>query len=389
VVAIVLLAVVAAVFLMTSGGDDGTTETETAGLQGGDGGVVPTPVTEDIVVAKQDIPRGALITEDYLAIRPWPVDALPADSWNYYRASQFEEVVGLIARTTIYRNMPILGLDVVEDFAGLAPTGSDAAAIITSLPEGTVAVAVPLDPSGIGQVAYGISDGDAVDVILSFLFVDVDPTFQTRLPNNISVITMIAETGELTIGAPRQGRPEPSAIAQIGGTGAVLVGPSEPSQRPRLVTARTVTNAYVVHVGYFPEGGRFIGLTPTPLPEATGVAPTPGSDQPQQQQQQQAAPAPTATLFTPLIITLAVSPQDALVLTWAVDAQIPITLVLRQAGDDSFSDPDPVTLDYMITHYRATPPNALEVALEPPITSVRRFDIGTLFDFLAGAVTTE
>jgi hypothetical protein len=84
-----------------------------------------------------------------------------------------------------------------------------------------------------------------------------------------------------------------------------------------------------------------------------------------------------------LIITLAVTPQDALVLTWAVDAQIPITLTLRQAGDDRVVQTEPVTLDYMIRNYNAAPPNALEFSLEPPITSVRRFDIGTLFDFLA------
>ena len=89
-----------------------------------------------------------------------------------------------------------------------------------------------------------------------------------------------------------------------------------------------------------------------------------------------------------MIITLAVSPQDALVLTWAVDAQIPITLALRQAGDDRVVATDPVSLDYMIRTFNAQPPNALEFALEPPITSVRRFDIGTLYDFLANQVTS-
>jgi hypothetical protein len=71
-----------------------------------------------------------------------------------------------------------------------------------------------------------------------------------------------------------------------------------------------------------------------------------------------------------------------LVLTWAVDAQIPITLALRQAQDTTVTETVPVSLDYMIRTYNAAPPNALEFALEPPITSVRRFDIATLFDFL-------
>src|SRR5690606_38819853 len=144
---------------------------------------------------------------------------------------------------------------------------------------------VPLDLSGIGSVAYGIQDGDYVDVILSFLFIDVDEEFQTRMPNNISIITTL-ETGELTIGAPRQGRQEPNALSPQG----VLVSPSEKNQRPRLSTALTIENAFVVHVGYFPPDGEFIGSTPTAIP-VSPPPPAPGEEQ----QQQNVTPQPTAT----------------------------------------------------------------------------------------------
>ena len=76
-------------------------------------------------------------------------------------------------------------------------------------------------------------------------------------------------------------------------------------------------------------------------------------------------------------------------LTWAVDAQIPITLALRQAGNRAVTSTDPVSLDDMIRTFNAAPPNSLEFALEPSITSVRRFDLGTLYDFLAEQVSTE
>jgi hypothetical protein len=121
------------------------------------------------------------------------------------------------------------------------------------------------------------------------------------MPNNVSLITRL-ETGELSIGAPRQGRTEASTLSPEG----VLLGPSEASQRPRLVTQRTVTNAWVVHVGPFPPGGEFIGATPTPAVEPTAETP-PGEGE--QQQQQQQAPVPTATSFAPWIITLAVTPR--------------------------------------------------------------------------------
>jgi Flp pilus assembly protein CpaB len=386
--AIVLLAVVAVVFLM-SGDEEEPTGEGTPGAETGDGngGQPASQRSEDlveIVVAVQNLPRGIVIPADGVGIQPWPREALP-ETGTYFVAEDIDLVVGRIARTDIFRGSPILSRQLVENLYEIAREGSDAAAIMNALPpeNSWVAVSIPLDPSGIGQVAYGIQDGDYVDVILSFLYVDVDPAFQTRLPNNISLITRITdETGasSLAIGAPRQGRLEPSTLTPDG----VLLGPSEPAQRPRLVTQRTVTNAFVVHVGFFPPGGQFIGATPTPEVPPTAPAPPPGEET--QQQQQQATPAPTETVFVPLIITLAVTPQDALVLAWAVDAQVPITLALRQAGDDRVVVTEPVTLDYMIRNYNAAPPNALEFSLEPPITSVRRFDLATLFDFLGAEI---
>jgi Flp pilus assembly protein CpaB len=392
--AIVLLAVVAVVVLM-SGDSGGTTEgtpgveelTQTSGRPGEQSSGVDTTV--EIVVAVQNLPRGIVIPEDGVGIQRWPREALP-EPGNYFLADEISDVVGRIARTDIFRGSPILQRQIVDNLYEIARSGSDAAAIMNALPQDRswLAVSIPLDPSGVGQVAYGIQDGDYVDVILSFLYVDVDPTFQTRLPNNISLITRIVDAEGvdqgLTIGAPRQGRIEPSTLTPDG----MLLGPSEPSQRPRLVTQRTVTDAFVVHVGFFPEGGEFIGATPTPEQIPTAEAPPPGTET-QQQQQQAPTPQPTATAYTPLVITLAVTPQDALVLTWAVDAQIPITLALRQAGDDRVVQTEPVTLDYMIRNYNAAPPNALEFSLEPPITSVRRFDIGTLYDFLATQTTSS
>ena len=382
--AVALLIIVAVVVLM-SGGTQGEDTTpagegtavagEGAAASGGEGAPPVQPVIEyeTIVVAVQDLSRGMVIPENGISTMPWPKDALP-EADNYF--TDVNDVIGKVARTDIFRGSPILRRYVVDNLYEVARSGSDAAAILNALPNDRnwVAVSIPLDPSGVGQVAYGIRDGDFVDVILSFLFVDVDPAFQTRLPNNISIITRL-ETGELVIGAPRQGRTEASTLTPEG----VLLGPSEPSQRPRLVTQYTVQNAFVVHVGYFDETGKFIGLTPTPTQMATMLPP---GEQAGAQQNQPVTPPPSPTPYTPLIITLGVTPQDALVLTWAVDAQIPITLVLRAAGDDRVVNTDPVTLDYMIRNYNATPPNALEFALEPPITSVRRFDIGTLFDFL-------
>ncbi|MBI5960982.1 MAG: hypothetical protein HY866_19745 [Chloroflexi bacterium] len=385
--AVILLAVVGVVVFMSGDNDgDGDTDLTLTPGTGGEEPVGPGETTSprvanlvEIVVAIQDLPRGMLIPEGGVGIQLWPQESLPE---GYFLGDQLPDVIGRIARTDIYRGTPVLTRHVVDNLYDIASEGSDAAALMNALPDDRswVALSIPLDPSGIGQVAYGLQDGDFVDVILSFLFVDVDPTFQTRMPNNVSLITRL-ETGELSIGAPRQGRPEASTLSPEG----VLLGPSESSQRPRLVTQRTVTNAWVLHVGYFPPGGNIVGATPTYADVAT-LPPPPGE---QTQEQAAATVPPSVTPYLPLIITLAVTPQDALVLTWAVDAQIPITLALRQAGDDRVTNTESVTLDYIIRTYNAEPPNALEFALEPPITSVRRFDIGTLYDFLGDIVVPE
>lgn len=383
---ILLAAVIIAVLMLGNKTSDDAAATEEVvdigeGGEAGDGGgagvgagqeqIVENMV--DIVIAIQDLPRGLKIPEGGVGVQPWPERALP-EPGSYF--TDPNEVIGMVARTDLFRGAPVLRRQVVQDLRDVAADGSDAAAI---LPPGTVAIALPLDPSGIGQVAYGIQDGDSVDVLLSFLFIDVDETFQTRLPNNVSVITRL-ETGELSIGAPRQGRQEPSTLSPEG----VLIGPSEANQRPRLVTQRTVENAFVVHVGYFPEGGDFIGATPTPM----AVAPPPAPPGEGAAAESNVTPTPTSTEYIPLVITLAVSPQDALVLAWAVDAQIPIWLTLRAAGDVASTPVQAVTLQYMIQNFNITQPDALPFALEPPITSVRRFDVGTLYNFLAESITS-
>jgi len=211
--AIILLVVLVIVVLFVLPPEEQEAQPETPGAAqvGGEAGTGQQAEGEpivrnmvNIVIAIQDLPRGLTIPADGVAIQPWPEDALP-ETGNYF--VDVNEVIGRIARTDIFRGSPVLGRQVVDNLFEIAQTGSDAAALMAGLPADRpwVAVSVPLDPTGIGQVAYGLQPGDYVDVIMSFLFVDVDEGFQTRLPNTISVITR-AETGEMVIGAPRQGR---------------------------------------------------------------------------------------------------------------------------------------------------------------------------------------
>lgn len=315
---------------------------------------IPTPTPLEvvqIVIAVQDLPRGFRIPPNAVTLGPYPKDLAPFNA-----VTDLEEVIGKIARTDIYREQPILSNLIVEDLTSIADVGSDAAAI---LPSNLVAVSLPIDR--ITSVAYAVQDGDRVDLIMSMLFVDVDEIFQSIVPNRITLFN-IAQDGTINFLQAVEGRPDTTTF------GPVIIGPSE-RQRPRLVTQRTIQDAFVVHVGNFPANGRFIGLPPTPTPV------------PQEQQQQQTGargtpPPATATPAPPDIITLGVPPQEAVVITWAVEARIPITLALRSATDTSRVPTDPVTMDYIMNEYNITLPVKRNYAIEPAIRSIRQLIAG-------------
>jgi len=207
----------------------------------------PIPFVE-LVIAVQELPRGFRIPPNAVELRPWPEISAPFNG-----ITNLEDVVGRVARTDIFREQPILSNMIVDDLTDLARVGSDAAAI---LPSSLVAVAIPVDR--ITSIAYAIQDGDRVDVILSMLFVDVDESFQSISPNMINLFSITEdENGGTTIEieAPITGRPDSTSL------GPAIISPSE-GQRPRLVTQRTIQDAFIVHVGNFPLDGRYIGVPP-------------------------------------------------------------------------------------------------------------------------------
>lgn len=307
----------------------------------------PTPINfVDIVIAVQELQRGQVIPPDAVAVRPFPEQSVP---FNGIRS--LEDVIGRIARTDIYREEPILSNMVVDNLTDLARVGSDAAAV---LPVGLVAVALPIDR--LTSVAYAVQPGDRVDLIISLLFVDIDEDFQTIVPNEVTLFR-ITEDGEINFLEGIAGRPDSTSL------GSVIIGPSE-RQRPRLVTQRTIQDALVVNVGNFPPDGRFIGVPPTPTPIP--------AESEEGQTGQGTPPPPTPTPARPDIITLGVTPQDAVILTWLIEARIPVTLALRSAQDTSRVPTDEVTLDYIMTEFGIELPGKRPYTIEPAIRSIRQ-----------------
>ena len=312
----------------------------------------PEPRVE-IVIAVQELGRGEVIPPNAVALREWPAYAVP-----FSAITNLEDVVGQIARTDIFREEPILSNAVVENLGDLARVGSDAAAV---LPNGLVAVSIPIDR--LTSVGYAIQDGDRVNLIVSLLYVDVDEEFQSRIPSNLTLFTIEPETNAITLQDGIEGRPDSSAAFA---PARVIVGPSE-QQRPRLVTQMTIQDSLVIHVGTFPLDGRFIGVPPTPTP-------VPVEDQ--AAAEGDATPVPTPTPARPDIITLAVTPQEAVVITYLVEARIPVTLALRSATDTSRVPTDDVTLEYIMGTYGIELPPRLPYSIEPAIRSIRQLIAG-------------
>jgi Flp pilus assembly protein CpaB len=319
----------------------------------------PEPRVE-IVIAVQELGRGEVIPPNAVALREWPAYAVP-----FSAITNLEDVVGKIARTDIFREEPLLSNMVVENLGDLARVGSDAAAV---LPSGLVAVAIPIDR--LTSVGYAVQDGDRVDLIVSLLYVDVDEEFQSLIPSNLTLFTIEPETNAITLQAGIQGRPDSSAAFA---PARVIVGPSE-QQRPRLVTQMTIQDAQIIHVGTFPLDGRFIGVPPTPTPVPADAQAAEGD----------ATPVPTPTPARPDIVTLAVTPQEAVVITYLIEAKIPVTLALRSATDTSRVPTDDVTLEYIMGTYGIELPPRLPYSIEPAIRSIRQLIAGEQISLTPG-----
>ena len=336
----------------------------------------------EVVIAVQQIPRGTLIEANAVDIRAWPAEFQPIAAY-----SNPEDVIGKIARTDIYREEPILQpmiVDPLEDgaFTNLASVGSDAAAVI---PRGKVAVALPMDR--LTSVAYAIQPGDYVDLIASFLFVDVDRNFQTIEPNLFQIIALTCTGGgsppcptdqslTFNFSTPGRGTFDTRSIPGAGVNPVFIIPSEEP--RPRLSTQRTIQDALVIWTGDFPSDGALFrpAATPTPIE----LSPTPEGTPPD------APPPPTPVPPRPDIVTLAVSQQDAVVITYLVEARIPLTFALRSAGDHSGIETQTISLDAIMNRFQIEVPQKFEFNIEPAIRSIRQLSVGSTIN-LGGAST--
>lgn len=340
------------------------------GIGGGAGGdqptPAPTPVGEaEIVIAAQSISRGSIIPPESVFISPYPADYKVETMMD-----DIGQVVGKRARMDIGRGVPITENMITDQAGDLFAVGSDAS---LAIPRGFTAIALPMDR--FSGVAFALREGDQVDVLVTMLIIDLDTDFQSELPNEgmflfnsdgelLSAVSCRAvqtsDTGELVCAAtdslPTIGLLQ---FDQFSGQD-FYVGPSGP-QRPRLVTQRLITNSTVLGVGDFAleiegETVELIGETPE---EGVGAP-----------QAQAGAEQGVPVIIPPDIITLIVTPQDALAINWAINGGLDLTLTLRSPNDPTPEiETDSVTLQFLIDNYDIAIPSKLPYGTEPRLTA--------------------
>ena len=114
--------------------------------------------------------------------------------------------------------------------------------------------------------------------------------------------------------------------------------------------------ATVLHVGNFPLVEELAAAAQDEFTEEGVGAPGNQGDE-----------APV-TITPPDIISLIVTPQDALALNWAIKSGADIVMTLRSPNDTTVSDTTSVTLQYLMDNYNITVPSKLSVGTEPRLT---------------------
>ena len=345
------------------------------------------PTFTQIVIAAQDIRRGARLSSQMVTTMNWPLIEgipLPTGSIEIKEGVDSQEQIadrieGRIARVDILAGQPVLDhmLTPGQEPFELGDLGSDAA---LQIPQGRVAMAFPI--TRLSSVAYAIHPGDHVDIMRSFQFVVVNEDYQSILPD--FGVTIAAPEGS---GIPVGG--EPGMVGQIedGALGSTLVILPSEKQRARQTTQMVIYNAIVLRVGTWPLVSEYAPLvvvqqpTATPLPE--GETPPEGAAA--------EGPTPIPPPVVPDIVTLVLSRAEALVLKYSMETGARIDLVLRSALDDEVAveATEAVTLEVIINTYNVAIPPRLPVAQQPRIDALTEEGAAFVPQALQGPISNQ
>lgn len=376
-IALLLILILGAIFVATNMLGGGLFGSETAEEE---------QPMQSVVALSRSVQAGERITLDKVKDQD-----IPAPGFDETMFTDKNQVTNLYARSnlsvgTILENDMLIDnpSDLINDMH------SEHAPLIAS---GMVAVAVPINR--FSGLAYGIATGDHVNIIATMSFIDLDTQFQTALPNYTAAILAPGQNAVVTLNQ------EHGTVGLVDETGVlsdaesdVITGeiwsnlvaqsatgefvspqgrgeldaslnqpfylvPGEPLQRPRVVSQTVMFNKLVLHVGDFPildEQGNEVEPVTVEDVEAEAQAEEEGN---QAEQQKETKPN------VPDIITLIVSPQEAVTLNYLIYTGAQLTLALRSPLDDAATPTDAVSIQYLLDTYRIPVPVKVPYGFEP------------------------
>lgn len=301
---------------------------------------VQAPINVEVYIAAQPIPQGGKITEDLLTTITMPQDKVIAVM--YTRDELGSLTNNKVAKFPLDQGVMITESMINDASAAVSIAGPQWASLI---PPGMTAMSLPV--SRLAVAGYAIQKGAHVNLNACFLFVDVDPTFQTVLPNLTAALTgtgFVPDTlpvVTLGVGAAgtAQGRLELDPSLQQ----PYYLIPSE-AQRPRMVCQMLLQDAVVLELGN------------SPLPGAATIPADPAVVDPN---------APAAAPVVPDIITLIVSPQDSITLSYLMYTNAQISMALRNPTDQARQATEASTLQFLLSQYNIPVPAKLPYAMQP------------------------
>lgn len=365
---LVMISIVGVIFVLQQ---DQPTDTTTDVVEGEEGAPAPDgvdgpapvetlPPLVEVVVSLQTVPRGHQMTPDILAL-----DMRPVESVGSNVITSIDDALDLFARTDIYQGETLTFDTLVDDITKI---GLESYGPSSLIPPGYVAQSVPMDRlTGVG---YGASEGDYVDIMVTFFFYQIDEEFQTYLPNDAAFyleeqIEAVEESGDpLTLIT----QPVIFLVSPLGRfeelpTGDLAhVSQNEEDIIPRPVpVTMIIQNARVVQVGQYRLPPHPADLIPTATPEIAEGDPTPTPPP---------AVAPTATPIPDDVIVVALQPQQQLLLRYAVGVNAQVYFALRGVNDGQLYSVENMTLDFLVERFNVEIPPSLGFSVETLIQEV-------------------
>jgi Flp pilus assembly protein CpaB len=318
------------------------------------------PAYVEVYIVAQPISMGGKITEGLLStIKIAPENVVEP----MFTKGEEANLLGKVAKFPLDQGVVITSAMVGESAADVEISGPSWATII---PPGMSAMSIPADRFTLA--GYAINNGAHVNLTACFLFVDVDPTFQTALPNQTATLVGTGFGTVTSEGTTSEGLPVLSLAVAAQGTpqGKLELDPSlqqpyylipSESQRPRMVCQMLLQNILVMKAGEFSrEANAGIDTPSAPQTDAEGN------------------PIPTAP---PDLVTLIVTPQDSIALSYLLHTDAEISLSLRNPLDDMRQATEASTLQFLLSQYNIPVPAKLPYSLEPYTISFCNLSIGS------------